>query len=628
MSLKRNRIQMKRSEKTKIKKRRPRLKLEDAPCVQDLEQLIELAKTIKFYKNIDTLMLWRIQPYLEKLNEMVGMEKLKETVFFQIIYYLQGMHTQNKNEEYLHTLILGPPGHGKCLAYNTPVILYDGRIKYVQDVVVGDLLRGDDNIPRNVLSITKGREKLYQICQSYGDDYIVNESHILSLKLIKSPNISCMERKSFRECGKFKVNWFDEYGEYERIVNCNRIHQFLETIPKRGTVFDIPVLEYIKRSSRWKSVFKGWKCGIEFEEIVVEDPYQAGCNGQFFPEYIYNNELNRLKFLAGLIDVFGNFENGIFKLTYFDISFLYQIVWLSRSLGFRSFIDDNNVYIMGDIQRIPVKQIKLQLNYPKDELTSEITIKPIEEGYYYGFTIDGNHRFLLGDTTVTHNTEVAKIIGKIYQEMEILSLNGPFKIAHREDFIAQYLGQTAIKTKKLLKSCIGGVLFIDEVYSLAPRQNDRDSFAKEALDTLTAFLSEHKNDFCCIAAGYEEDVRNTFFAMNKGLERRFVWVHKIDKYKGKEIALIFSKMVVDINWSCEMSEKELIDFFSENCKYFKNAGGDCETFLTKCKMMHSKRVFSLGKEYRFILTIDDLKCAISYISERFISDSPPWGLYT
>ena len=127
-------------------------------------------------------------------------------------------------------------------------------------------------------------------------------------------------------------------------------------------------------------------------------------------------------------------------------------------------------------------------------------------------------------------TTVAQIIGKIYQTLGVLSRNGIFKIAHRDDFIAGYLGQTATKTQKLLKSCIGGILFIDEVYSLAPRENDKDSFSKEALDTLTAFLSEHKNDFCCIAAGYEEDVENCFFAMNKGLKRRFPWVHKIDNY--------------------------------------------------------------------------------------------------
>ena len=154
-------------------------------------------------------------------------------------------------------------------------------------------------------------------------------------------------------------------------------------------------------------------------------------------------------------------------------------------------------------------------------------------------------------------TSVAKIIAKIYQGLGVLSKSGPFKIAYRDDFIAGYLGQTAIKTQKLLRSCIGGVLFIDEVYALAPRDSDRDSFSEEALDTLTAFLSEHKSDFCCIAAGYENDIERCFFAMNQGLKRRFPWVHKIEEYNPTELAHIFFKMVNEAKWEISMSLKSM-----------------------------------------------------------------------
>ena len=178
----------------------------------------------------------------------------------------------------------------------------------------------------------------------------------------------------------------------------------------------------------------------------------------------------------------------------------------------------------------------------------------------------------------TGKTTVAKIISKLYQSLGILSQNSHFRIAHRDDFIAGYLGQTAIKTQKLLKSCIGGVLFIDEVYSLAPHDSDRDSFSKEALDILTAFLSEHKKDFCCIAAGYEDDIESCFFAMNKGLKRRFPWVHKIEKYTPAELCQIFYKMVQEINWDISIKEQEVIDLITENKLLFENAGGDIETF--------------------------------------------------
>jgi hypothetical protein len=124
----------------------------------------------------------------------------------------------------------------------------------------------------------------------------------------------------------------------------------------------------------------------------------------------------------------------------------------------------------------------------KDVLNTGITIEELEIDDYYGFTIDGNHRFLLGDFTVTHNTSVAKILGNIYKNTGILSKDGKFKIGYRDDFVGEYLGQTATKTRKFLNSCLGGVLFIDEVYSLGPGQKDKDSFSKEAIDTIGVAL--------------------------------------------------------------------------------------------------------------------------------------------
>jgi SpoVK/Ycf46/Vps4 family AAA+-type ATPase len=213
--------------------------------------------------------------------------------------------------------------------------------------------------------------------------------------------------------------------------------------------------------------------------------------------------------------------------------------------------------------------------------------------------------------------------------MNVLSPTGIFKVAYRDDFVAGYLGQTATKTKKLLNSCIGGVLFIDEVYALAPRSNDRDSFSKEAIDTINAFLSEHKNDFCCIIAGYEDEVNNCFFAMNKGLERRFPWVHRIEEYTSKNLYDIFIKMVKDVGWDVSFDEKTMTGILEQNKKFFKNAGGDIETFLTKCKMFHSKRVFSLGKEHKFILSKDDVKEALQFMEKRSVvkEDKPPDGMY-
>lgn len=229
----------------------------------------------------------------------------------------------------------------------------------------------------------------------------------------------------------------------------------------------------------------------------------------------------------------------------------------------------------------------------------------------------------------TGKTSVSKIIGNIYQAMGVLpDNNNKFRIAHRDDFVAEYTGQTAIKTRKLLNSCLGGVLFIDEAYSLGEKEH-RDSFAKEAIDVLNSFLSEHKNDMCCIIAGYEDEIKKCLFKFNEGLERRFSWIHRIEPYSPEQLIKILLKMIKEINWEIDIKNYELEQFIKQNIKTFKYAGGDIETFLTKCKMAHAKRVINLDNKERFILKIEDFKEAISIMKERNEKNKnePPFGLY-
>ena len=100
------------NKKSKVKSIKPVI-LDNAPPINCLHDLVEIGHSIKLYRNIDTIMLWRISPYLEQLDNLIGMNCLKETVFCQIIYYLQGMHLRNTSSEYLHTMIYGSPGCGK-----------------------------------------------------------------------------------------------------------------------------------------------------------------------------------------------------------------------------------------------------------------------------------------------------------------------------------------------------------------------------------------------------------------------------------------------------------------------------------------------------------------------------------
>lgn len=204
----------------------------------------------------------------------------------------------------------------------------------------------------------------------------------------------------------------------------------------------------------------------------------------------------------------------------------------------------------------------------------------------------------------TGKTEISKILGKIYSKLGVLK-NGTFKKATRSDLIAGYLGQTAIKTRDLINSCLGGVLFIDEAYSLGNSEK-RDSFAKECIDTLCESLSEHKNNLMVIIAGYEDELNECFFNFNKGLDSRFIWRFKIDKYSPDELMKIFIKKVNDNGW--KINEKDInVNWFEKNIDYFKYYGRDMETLFSKIKIAHGRRVFCKPDNQKTIITLIDME---------------------
>jgi len=216
----------------------------------------------------------------------------------------------------------------------------------------------------------------------------------------------------------------------------------------------------------------------------------------------------------------------------------------------------------------------------------------------------------------TGKTETAKIMGKIFSGLGVLKKNKFMKVT-RSDLIAGYLGQTAIKTRDVINDNLGGVLFIDEAYALGNIEK-RDSFAKECIDTLCEALSDHKDDLMVIIAGYKDELEKCFFAYNSGLTSRFTWRFKTDDYSYNELFLIFKKKVKDINW--KLSDKVTEEWFENKKDEFKFYGRDIETFLSKAKICHSRRVFCLQKDKKTILTKRDLDKAFELFKNNNTTD--------
>ena len=152
-------------------------------------------------------------------------------------------------------------------------------------------------------------------------------------------------------------------------------------------------------------------------------------------------------------------------------------------------------------------------------------------------TFQGKHYVFTGNPG-TGKTTVARIMADVFKTLGILS-KGQLVEADRSKLVAGYAGQTAIKTNQLIDTAIGGVLFIDEAYTL--KSNDQDSFGAEAIDTLLKRLEDDRGKFICIVAGYTDQMHN-FIDTNPGLKSRFTQTIHFEDYTPDELTQIFVNM--------------------------------------------------------------------------------------
>lgn len=211
----------------------------------------------------------------------------------------------------------------------------------------------------------------------------------------------------------------------------------------------------------------------------------------------------------------------------------------------------------------------------------------------------------------TGKTTVARIVGRIYKQIGLLS-KGHFVEVSRTDLIAGYQGQTALKVKKVIESAKGGVLFIDEAYSIT--ENDHsDSYGRECLTELTKALEDYRDDLVVIVAGYTEPM-NKFFESNSGLKSRFNTFIEFDDYNVEELEKILDSMCKKNDYLLnEDAEKIIKEYFqkvvSNEEENFSN-GRFVRNLYDDLVMNHAKRISkknAVTREDLMIITKDDVK---------------------
>lgn len=276
---------------------------------------------------------------------------------------------------YKGMLLWHSTGTGKCHARDTPIVMYDGSVKMVQDIVVGDMLMGDDSTPRRVLSLATGNDDMYTVTplDGNGDPYIVNSEHIL-----------CLKRED-------------------------------------SHVVEMTVTDYCKLSDSEKISLYGYRSdSVEFQDsgnVRTLDPYIIGFWLGETSEMAHvpfqlrvGDRDTRFQLLAGFVDSAGEAtvdgKGYIIRLGNGELAG--DVAFVARSLGLLARIDCDSggaVVVIGgrDAYLIPVKAIN-PIEYYADDLCTPISVRYAGRGEYFGFTLDGNNRYLLGDFTVTHNT--------------------------------------------------------------------------------------------------------------------------------------------------------------------------------------------------------------------------------
>ncbi|MCI9164714.1 MAG: AAA family ATPase [Oscillospiraceae bacterium] len=211
----------------------------------------------------------------------------------------------------------------------------------------------------------------------------------------------------------------------------------------------------------------------------------------------------------------------------------------------------------------------------------------------------------------TGKTTVARIVGKIYSALGILS-KGHLVEVDRSGLVAGYVGQTAIKTQEVIAKALGGVLFIDEAYTLSPPNADKD-FGQEAIDTILKAMEDHRDDFVVIAAGYAT-LMPRFIDSNPGLKSRFNKYLFFEDYNGRQLFEIFKGRVDRNDYRLDAQAEAAVrdhlqELYEDRDENFGNAR-DVRNLFEKIVAAQADRVAAMeapADEDIITITVEDLR---------------------
>jgi len=451
---------------------KPKFKKEDVPLTDGAEGMIAFCNNyirVPIYPKGSTVPEWTLMGELPAESIYDDGRSYKKLWEEQQEILREGLSMKNGRFNYRLLVFCWMRGEGKCQKKGSEILMFDGSVKKVEDVKVGDLLMGDDNTPRKVLSLASGKEEMFEVIPMRGESMTVTGDHILSLK----------RRRYFRNRRGKPYN-DTRVGEivdislkdYQKQNNSFKAHHLLYRVPVEFpeqdvgidpyflgiwlgdghstvpsiTSMDKEVVSYLRSyakqlglrvSVRGKKNNKAKTYSIVGEKLGIEGTngllnllreYNLVNNKHIPQAFKANSREVRLKVLAGIVDSDGYINRKSVQITLKDKTLSNDILFLARSLGFHAELKKctkgiNGTDFVGEYYRIgitgdcsiiptliPRKKCSPRSDW-KDILTTGIReIKSTGKQEYYGFNLDGNGRYVTADFTVTHNSLLVCLI--------------------------------------------------------------------------------------------------------------------------------------------------------------------------------------------------------------------------
>ena len=331
-----------------------------------------------------------------------------------------------------------PCGAGKCLAKDTPILMYDGDIKCVQDIRVGDLLMGDDSTPRTVLSLARGKETMYKIkMNDFQEHYVCNESHILSLYHEEKKKIVDISVKNYLALSpKAQEKLFGYKASVEFPLEEAPEH-FMNSFLFGYWIFHTREENKSETNDQGNTNDQGINndsnnTGASMSTIDSNNNTKGYQREKEVPKripkmYKCSSRENRRAFIGGIL-------TATSRVVHENEELINDILFIYRSLGFACY----KRMVLGEDGVTQYEIINLT------SLTTNITVEKLQVDDYYGFEINGNRRFVMGDFTVTHNTVNALKIISLLQKKTFIIVHKEFLMNQWIERIQQFLPTATI----------------------------------------------------------------------------------------------------------------------------------------------------------------------------------------